>query len=328
MNIANVDVEYSELANNGFELVPSACSDIVPRLRHQVELGINEMAIDLGVNREHYTSVVSAWGKKSLIVSDLLDICEHRLASVAQSFSPVHAIPVDATFFIKSTNSPVETHAHQDISYRWKDSSERYTLTTWLSLDDCDAQSGALSFLPGSHKSPIVVRQDFLANEFIDQGLTRDWQSMSKTVPVKAGDVIVFDSRTWHAAASMRVNRLRCALAVRWVYPELAATFEIPAPINLPDIFGMDTSGKLLGNALKLFLSDEFQGADITIQQIIGAFLDIQNKSPRKMRADISNVLNDLLLALSAHETQDARVQNIWKLVRDRVMPAIEELQG
>ena len=61
-----------------------------------------------------------------------------------------------ATLFIKEPGSPDHISWHQDLTYWGLDSDAE--VTAWLALSSATADSGAMRFVPGSHRRPVQAK--------------------------------------------------------------------------------------------------------------------------------------------------------------------------
>ncbi len=300
----------------------------IPELQMMAELGVDRIANAVGLPLEKVNELATAWGFQSTVVTEMLPIVTPLLRAAAEKVAEIHPEPIDATLFVKSPNARSATHAHQDIAYRWNRTREdRYGLTTWLALDDINMKmGGALSFLPGSHREKISVRQDFLATDFIDHALGDKWLRCGISMSAAAGDVILFDARTWHAASVYKGQFTRRALAVRWAYADQhEQRLEIPVPVKTPECFGMDTAGKLLIAALNqsfpnITVSNKAEDVADKIDMVLASCGDNNELIP----LSVKQLLKNLMTALNLGTTHGARANSeLWLNVRDRVIPIL-----
>jgi ectoine hydroxylase-related dioxygenase (phytanoyl-CoA dioxygenase family) len=105
---------------------------------------------------------------------------------------------------------------HQDYPYNPID--RRGMLTIWLAVEDVPAESGALRFVPRSHRLGPLGRFDLVSGE---HGLTDilrpddlDLVGEPVTVPLRAGDATVHDALTLHGAGPNLSKRPRRAWTV------------------------------------------------------------------------------------------------------------------
>lgn len=297
-------------------------------LQAVAESGIADVAKTTRLSLEKVESLISAWGSNSSFVKAMVSAAMPHLRTVANSVAEVRPEPVDATVFIKSAKASSATHAHQDIAYRWnREPGLRYGLTTWLALDDVgDEKGGVLSFLPGSHCGKISVRQDFLAHDFCDYAASDEWQQYAIPVPAAAGDVVVFDAQTWHAAGAFMGQGDRRALAVRWSYADQHETrLEIPAPSVDTKCFGIDTSGEMLVAAfIRAYPSLPAFNQATPLAEKIEFLLGWCRSNKKAMPTLVQKTLEDLATALTLESAHGARTNpELWLNVRDRVIPAL-----
>jgi len=126
--------------------------------------------------------------------------------------------------------SPYATHpvpCHQDIAYSGNNACQ---FSLWLDLQDVSLEDGCLEFLPGSQLGTIEPAIDFWQPNFKDKMRSSSlWQQNYVALPVKAGDIIAFDSRVWHRSAVNKSNCYRFALVSRW------SSLDYVPPINIPE---------------------------------------------------------------------------------------------
>lgn len=85
----------------------------------------------------------------------------------------------------------------------------------WVALGDVDEHSGALRVIPGSHLGSVEPPADYLNADFLDPAAS--WNGDARSLPMSAGCAVTFDPKLWHASHATSINRVRRALAIRWV---------------------------------------------------------------------------------------------------------------
>jgi ectoine hydroxylase-related dioxygenase (phytanoyl-CoA dioxygenase family) len=99
-----------------------------------------------------------------------------------------------------------ETEMHQDQPY-WP-IAERDTITAWMALVDIDETSGAMGYIPGSHRGEV----EFI-DVFTSPGAGHAFEARQAReavyVACKAGDVIFHHGSTIHAARPNRSDAVR-----------------------------------------------------------------------------------------------------------------------
>ena len=96
-------------------------------------------------------------------------------------------------------------------------------------LEDMTEENGCTVIVPGSHLSDQYAPQDAFANAVSIHG--------------KAGDLVIWDSRTWHAAKENASNRTRWSIIATFCRWWIKQAFDIPG--NLPqDIYDQLTDNQ------------------------------------------------------------------------------------
>lgn len=319
----------------GFEvhrqLIPHT---LIERARAQINHGLEEVASCTHSTPAMIERVVSAWSRRSEFVKAAVDIIRPALCEAIESHhalpDDLHA-PIDASLFIASGQSPTATHGHQDIAYRWnRPSCARYAYTTWVALDACDAATGALRFTSAFPATPVALRQDFLNPSFVDLALTPRWRAQESVAAVEPGDVVVFDACTWHASAPYEKSGHRMALAIRWTSrSQWERSLPLPPVTPDPNVFGMETSGKLLSDAIcdacrvSRPVTPHDGTTHTTVRELLASHADVCGAlSPTAQSA-----LHDLSFALKLHHNHGARVAaHVWEAVRDHTLLELRAL--
>lgn len=128
----------------------------------------------------------------------------------------------------KAAGSGQSTPWHQDAP-QWPVSGHQLA-SVWLSLEPVTAQTGALRFVRGSHKGPVYIpylpedRREALAADmrFFDGGPVPDIDAAPERYPVisfdtEPGDVVIFSTRTLHAAFGSDPDRPRRTFTIRFL---------------------------------------------------------------------------------------------------------------
>lgn len=142
----------------------------------------------------------------------------HRLADVARDLVDEDVRVFWDKTFVKPpiTEGTRESVWHQDFPYNPID--RRGMLTVWVALEDVPVESGALRFVPGSHRLGPLGRLDLVGDDIGVDGLLRpEDRSLvgdPVAVPLRAGDATVHDALTLHGAGPNTTNRPRRAWTV------------------------------------------------------------------------------------------------------------------
>lgn len=106
---------------------------------------------------------------------------------------------------------------HQDWPY-WDLLSQPAQVTAWFALDDVDADNGAMSMVPGSHKWGDQVAFLHTFKQFED--MPAQWNGHKTPVKLcaaKKGHVHYHHGLTWHGSAANRSDRPRRAIAIHYM---------------------------------------------------------------------------------------------------------------
>lgn len=113
---------------------------------------------------------------------------------------------------------------HQDNAY-WK-CIPANLVSCWLTLDDVDADNGAMHVIPGSHRRPLDHdRSD--QNTLLDVGESVNADE-AQVVPLPAGGVMFHHCQTLHYTPPNRTPRQRRALAIHFMTPGTTRTATDP----------------------------------------------------------------------------------------------------
>jgi len=300
----------------------------IESIKNAHERVLGHIAKSENMDVQKISHLVSAWnlahspvsqGLKALAPKILASLLERK-----QGLASDFAIASQATLFVLSEGQEAATHAHQDMAYRYDRSVvERYAYTTWIPLDDCDENSGALKFSDGFLSSPVGPREDFLEENRIDPSETAQWKNGECVVCVKAGDAVVFDAAEWHASAPFNQQGSRLALAIRWSSKSgWERNVQIERPALRPGTFGMDTSGKFLCKAINTAIcsSAASEETSMVLGKLIREHINVFNRLTPLTR----QTLLDLKLALTLEEKYHARTAaDVWFRIRDIAIPEL-----
>lgn len=133
-----------------------------------------------------------------------------RLAEHLQDFKPFVA-----SFVVKEVNPKGVVPAHQDWSFVDKEEDGYTSITCWIALVDTNLDNGGMGVIRGSHKfmqnhrpSPSPQCPVPLAEHMFSIF------PYLHTIDMKAGEVLMFDNRTFHASPPNTSNSVRLAAGV------------------------------------------------------------------------------------------------------------------
>jgi hypothetical protein len=123
--------------------------------------------------------------------------------------------PFVASYVLKESNPKGVVPAHQDWSFVDREEDGYTSITCWIALVDTNLENGGMGVIRGSHKfmdnkrpSPSPQTPVPLSNHMFSIF------PYLHTVDVKAGEVLMFDNRTFHASPPNTTNFVRLAAGV------------------------------------------------------------------------------------------------------------------
>jgi hypothetical protein len=119
------------------------------------------------------------------------------------------------SYLARSSNVALPLHIDSFVPYT---GDQVVSMQVAIALEDQDESNGCTVFVPGSHKS----------GQYVEQGSLKD----AVPVELKAGDVSIWDSRTWHGAVANNSSRTRWAVIATFSRWWLKQAFNITQ--NLP----------------------------------------------------------------------------------------------
>lgn len=123
--------------------------------------------------------------------------------------------PFVASFIMKEVNPKGIVPAHQDWSFVDKEEDGYSSITCWVALVDTNLDNGGIGVIKGSHKFMQSHRPS--PSPQCPVPLSEHMFSIFpylKTLEVKAGEMLMFDNRTFHASPPNTSNMLRLAVGV------------------------------------------------------------------------------------------------------------------
>ncbi len=144
------------------------------------------------------------------------------LDSVSQILGP-DLLVWSVTLFVKEARSPAYVTWHQDLTYWGLDSLQE--VTAWVALSPATLESGAMRFIPGSHRREIVPHRDtFAAENLLTRGqeiaVQVDEREAVDAV-LRPGEISLHHGRLFHASPPNRSDDRRIGLAIRYISPDM-----------------------------------------------------------------------------------------------------------
>ena len=304
-------------------------SALIEQIEARYRDALARVASRTGRRDREVERIASAWSSRCELVGEALHAVAPAIRSAYDERNgPAAQLdhPIDATLFVVSGGSGDGTHAHQDLAYKWDRPDDRYAYTTWVAISSCDEQTGALRFSDALPRDPISPRQDFLRAGFVDLATTAAWLERESAVCMQRGDVVLFDACTWHSSQPFRGRGRRLSLAVRWTSAgRWERSISVPRPDQDPTAFGMDTSGSLLGSALRAAsgLAPALSPEEKNLRKTLASFWE-SDRAGAQLGRQAKLALEDLTLALELLEDHGARpAAHVWRAIRDDALPEL-----
>ena len=122
-------------------------------------------------------------------------------------------------FFIKEAEDPAFVSWHQDSTYWGLEPSD--VVTAWVAFTDAPVESGAMKFLPGSHKFDQIAHRDtYAAENLLTRGQEIEMEvdeADAADVPLKAGEFSLHHIRLVHGSEPNTTPDRRIGLAIRYI---------------------------------------------------------------------------------------------------------------
>lgn len=137
----------------------------------------------------------SSFSNDEPLKEKIISFIEEKLSNQIDTyFQSVNKL--GSCFLTKNTGDDSNMPIHQD--WTIVDENQWQTLTIWIPLQDVDAQNGALEVVQGSHRFFSAIRAPSLPSptENIENILRKDL----KSIPLKAGEAIIFSHALIHAS--------------------------------------------------------------------------------------------------------------------------------
>ena len=166
-------------------------------------------------NRRHKVHLLFRWAQELVRQRKILDAIEDLLGPNILCWT--------TNFFIKEANTPSFVSWHQDATYWGLDPDD--VVTAWVALSDCPVESGAMKFVPGSHRWPQLPHVDsFHQDNLLSRGqeiAVEVDDAKGVMVLLKAGDVSLHHVKLVHGSGPNTTDDRRIGLAIRYIPPHV-----------------------------------------------------------------------------------------------------------
>lgn len=200
----------NDLRNLGYATMPLLSHSEIKLLRTLFD----ETEHLCGIEKGFYTSI---WSKnreyRSLVDSSLKQILTPWLNEILQPYKSVFA-----NFMVKHPGVNTGLQPHQDWSF--VDELKLQSFTAWIPLTEVTEENGAIQVFPKSHQLNNLIRPRFSESPFKEH-LRYIESNRMLSLPMKAGDVLLLNSRCIHSSPANTSSETRLAVSVV-VVPENA----------------------------------------------------------------------------------------------------------
>src|SRR5215213_10553874 len=162
--------------------------------------------------------------KSHLLFPFLADLVRHpALLDAVEDLIGPDILCWSSSFFIKEAANPAFVSWHQDSTYWGLDPDD--VVTAWVALSDAPVESGAMEFLPGSHRMGQLPHADtFAENNLLSRGqeiaVEVDAEKAVK-VPLRAGEMSLHHVKLAHYSGPNTTDKRRVGLAIRYIPPHV-----------------------------------------------------------------------------------------------------------
>jgi ectoine hydroxylase-related dioxygenase (phytanoyl-CoA dioxygenase family) len=162
-------------------------------------------------NKRHKVHLLFTWAHALVTHPRILDAVEDLLGPNLLCWT--------TNFFIKEPRDPAFVSWHQDATYWGLEPHD--VVTAWVALSDAPVESGAMKFMPGSHKLDQLPHADTYHK---DNLLTRGQEiavavdeTQAVDVPLKAGEISLHHIKLVHGSKPNATANRRIGLAIRYI---------------------------------------------------------------------------------------------------------------
>jgi non-haem Fe2+, alpha-ketoglutarate-dependent halogenase len=201
--------------------------------RGQLEAQERHQGGPLQSNRRHKVHLLFRWANELVRKPALLDAIEDLIGPNILCWS--------TNFFIKEPETPAFVSWHQDATYWGLEPDD--VVTAWLALSDAPIESGAMKFLPGSHRKSFRHVDTFHQDNLLSRGqeieLAVD-DAQGVFVPLEAGEISLHHVKLVHGSAPNTTRDRRIGLAIRYIPPHVR---QLKVRDSVTLVRGTDTHG-------------------------------------------------------------------------------------
>jgi ectoine hydroxylase-related dioxygenase (phytanoyl-CoA dioxygenase family) len=181
--------------------------------RDRLEAHERRQGAPLQSNMRHKVHLLFRWASELVRRPAILDAVEDLIGPDILCWT--------TNFFIKEANNPAFVSWHQDATYWGLDPDD--VVTAWVALSDAPIESGAMKFLPGSHRGRQLTHVDtFHPDNLLSRGQEIAVEVDEREgvfVPLRAGEMSLHHVKLVHGSEPNRTGDRRIGLAIRYIPP-------------------------------------------------------------------------------------------------------------
>jgi non-haem Fe2+, alpha-ketoglutarate-dependent halogenase len=215
LSAAQVDAFWRD----GYHFPVPVLSDAeVKRCRDALEAHEAAAGGPIASNQRHKVHLLFTWAADLVRHPRILDAVEDLLGPDILCWS--------STFFIKEARTPDYVSWHQDATYWGLDPDD--VVTAWVALSDAPVASGAMEFIPGSHRIGQLPHADtYHEHNLLSRGqeiAVKVEADKAVQVPLKAGEMSLHHVKLAHYSGPNTTEKRRIGLALRFIPPHVHQT--------------------------------------------------------------------------------------------------------
>ena len=200
----------AKLAEDGFVVAGNIGQQALQELRN-VHLTNHDFEVNQGGMFYSVYSLDIPYRKR--IFKEIDVILSPVYTTLFQSYKPVlHS------FIVKVTGDKSEFTLHQDST--GLDEFQFSPLSVWIPLQDTQLENGCLCLVPHSHRIKVPYRGMSFDGPF--QNISETVRHYLQPIPMKAGDILLFDNRILHYSPANESTENR-VVVMSGIFPENAA---------------------------------------------------------------------------------------------------------
>ena len=210
------DAAIAAYERDGFHFpVVAMSAEEAARYAARLESYEAESGAPISGNRRHKVHLLFTWANELVRHPGILDAVESVIGP--------DIICWTTNYFIKEARGSSFVSWHQDSTYWGLEPPD--VVTAWLAFGDVPIESGAMKFVPGSHKGDQIPHTDtFDEHNLLTRGQEVDMEideSTTVDVVMRAGEFSLHHVRLVHGSHPNQSAKRRVGLAIRYIPPHV-----------------------------------------------------------------------------------------------------------